>query len=309
MNQLSLLRYWIVSLWLLSNLSSLLAQGCSDTGVGSMPVFRPVRTVFPADKKNRIAFGVSTGAAGYSIFVMTPEIYYTRQMGKHFSADSRITSAWHMGNGVSTFGLGDFFVNLNYSPLANLYVSGGLKICLNRAGKFYTDEIVYPMDYQSSLGTMDFYTGIAYHPGAFHFALAWEHPFSQNQNWFYSSELEYPDSPFNEFPSTFGFIRKGDILFRCANTFETGSHVSFTPGILFINHLDKDELPETSTEGYYSVTGSDGLTINLTLLSVWKLNDADKFEFNLGVPVEKRSVQLEGLDRSVVVSAEYVKLF
>jgi hypothetical protein len=147
------------------------AQGSSDAGVSSMPVFKPIKEIFTPGRKNLMTFDLSAESADFDIAVLTPQIGYSRQFGKHFSVDGRITAAWHSGNGVSTFGLGDIFTNVNYLLFDHFTLTGGIKLRLNRADKFYTDEIVYPMDYQSSLGTIDFYSGISYHPGEWHFVL------------------------------------------------------------------------------------------------------------------------------------------
>jgi|GEM_PF-646549 len=310
MNRLLPVWFWIFSAIIFFPVLNinLIAQGASDGGVSSMPVFKPVKEIFAPGQKNRMSFGMSAGVGDYSIFVLTPQVGYSRMLGKHFSADGRVTAAWHSGNGVSLFGLGDVFVNMNYLPFRDFSFSGGIKLRLNLADKFYSDEIVYPMDYQSSLGTIDFYTGIAYHPGNWHFALMWQQPFVQNENWFYPDSLDYPDSPFNEFPGTYGFIRKGDLIYRIARTITIGDQVSFTPGILSVYHLAEDEIPD-DFDGYENVKGSKGLTLNITLMTTIKLNEKSNLEINMGLPVITRDVQLEGLMRKFVMGAEYAVAF
>jgi hypothetical protein len=308
MSQLSSLRFWLIVTSAIIFHFSADAQGSSDTGVSSMSVFKPIKEILTPGKRNWMTFGLSAESADFDIAVLTPQIGYSRQFGKHFSVDSRITAGWHSGNGVSSFGLGDILANVNYLLFDYFTLTGGIKLRLNRADKFYSDEIVYPMDYQSSLGSIDFYSGISYHPGDWHFVLIWQHPFVQNENWFYPDELVYPDSPFNEFPGTYGFIREGDLIFRLAKSFSLTDKLSVTPGILPVYHLEKDWLPD-SNDGYEQVIGSDGLTLNITLLSLFNLNEKSKLEINLGFPVLERDVQLEGLSRSFCLSGGYLVSF
>ncbi|MEP6795831.1 MAG: hypothetical protein ABJB16_16000, partial [Saprospiraceae bacterium] len=134
-------------------------QGCSDAGACTIPSFKPSIENLVSLKKNQFNVGLSAGVADHNIFVLTPLVGYSRTLGSSFSVDGQVTAALHSGNGVSTSGLGDVFVNFNYLPSSKLSFTAGLKIPLNNGGRFYTDEIVFPMDYQSSLGTVDLIAG------------------------------------------------------------------------------------------------------------------------------------------------------
>lgn len=279
------------------------AQGCSDAGACSIPAFKPSTVVSP-DKKNEFMVGLSAGAADHNIFVLTPQIGYSRKLGSSFSVDSRVTAALHSGNGVSTSGLGDVFVNINYLPSAKFSITGGMKIPLNSGGRFYTDEIVFPMDYQSSLGTLDLIAGISYQSNGWHFNFAYQQPLTQGDNLFSPDSLAHPESPFNNFPSSFGFERQSDILVHISRMISVNDHLTFIPGLLSIYHLREDRFYHIQ-ESSIPIDGSSGLTLNATLYSTIQLNDSGKLGVNIGFPLVVRDVRPDGLTRSFVIGAEY----
>ncbi len=288
---------------IISSTNIIVGQGCSDAGACSIPAFKPSTEIVTV-KGNELIFGLSAGVADHSIFVLTPQIGYSRKLGSGFSMDGRITAAMHSGNGVSTFGLGDVYVGINYLPSTKFSITGGLKIPLNDGGRFYTDEIVFPMDYQSSLGTLDLIAGIAYHSKGWHCSLAYQQPLTQNENWFYPDSLSHPDSPFNDFVSTYNFQRKADILLHISREFLVSDRLKLIPGLLPIYHLGEDQFLN-SQELYESIQGSSGLTLNATMYAVIEMGDSGKLGVNLGFPLIVRDVRPDGLTRSFVLGAEY----
>lgn len=294
----------VLSLLVISSPATfILGQGCSDAGACSIPAFKPSIENLDS-KKNQFNVGLSAGAADHTIFVLTPQIGYSRKLGSSFSVDGRMTAAMHAGNGISTTGLGDVYVNINYLPSAKFSITGGLKIPLNDGGRFYSDDIVYPMDYQSSLGTLDLIAGMAYHSNAWHYSIAYQQPLTQNHNWFYSDSLSHPESPFNDFTSTFNFQRKGDILLHISRELMLSDRVTFMPGLLPIYHLGEDQFLN-SADVYKSIQGSSGLTLNATFYASIQMGDSGKLGVNLGFPLVVRDVRPDGLTRSFVFGTEY----
>ncbi|HZV71092.1 MAG TPA: hypothetical protein VFG10_16170 [Saprospiraceae bacterium] len=296
--------YFLLILMMLSfSLNHIFGQGCSDAGACSIPGFKPATVTVP-DKMNQFNIGISAGAADHSIFVLTPQIGYSRKFGSGFRVDGKLTTAMHGGNGILTSGLGDLFFNINYLPSGKFSFTGGLKIPLNRADRFYTDDIAFPMDYQSSLGTLDLIIGFAYQSDDWHFSFAYQQPLTQNENSFFPDSILHPESPFNDFPSTFSFERQADILLHISRVISVNDKVTFIPGLLPIYHLGKDRF-RNDQDVFETIDGSAGLTLNATMYSILQMGDSGKLGINIGFPLIVRELRPDGLTRSFVVGAEY----
>jgi hypothetical protein len=281
----------------------ILGQGCSDAGVSTIHSLKPSIENLVSQKKNQFNVGLSAGAADRNIFVLTPQIGYSRKLGSSFSVDGQVTAALHNGNGVSTSGLGDVFVSLNYLPSSKFSFASGLKIPLNRADWFYTDEIPFPMDYQSSLGTLDLIAGFAYQSNNWQINIAYQQPLTQNENWFSPDSISHPESPFNAFPPTFYFERRGDILLHISRMISLNDGLTIIPGLLPIYHLGEDGF--YNGDLFENIEGSGGLTLNATLYGILKMGDSGNLGLNLGFPLIVREVRPDGLTRSFVFGTEY----
>jgi hypothetical protein len=280
---------------------NLSAQGCSDAGACSISTFQPKPESFITQKKNSLSFGFTAGAADHSIFVLTPRAGYSRKLGDKWSTDVNVTYAWHFGKETSTGGFGDVYFNINYLPVSKFQMTSGLKIPLNRANKIYKDDLMLPMDYQSSLGTLDLITAVSYHPSAWQFTLGWQQPLDQNENEFFpAADL---DLPFKEFRGTNGFQRKADFLLRLGKTISPNENFKITPALLAIYHVNDDWA--RSLDVYKPISGSKGLTLNATLFLDIKLKGSGKLEFNIGFPLVVREIRPEGLTRSFVAGCTY----
>ncbi|MEO6132922.1 MAG: hypothetical protein ABIQ02_13815 [Saprospiraceae bacterium] len=289
---------------IISSATFVAGQGCSDAGACTIPSFRPSIENMVSQKKNQFNVGLSVGTADHNIFVVTPLIGYSRKLGSSFSVDGQVTAALHSGNGVTTSGPGDVFININYLPSSKFSLTGGIKIPLSNGGRFYADDIVFPMDYQSSLGTLDLIAGIAYKSKGWQLNFAYQQPITQNDNQFYPNAGSHPESPFNDFPSSFGFERQGDILMHISRVILLNDHLTFIPGLLPIYHLGKDGF-YNNQDMFEDIDGSEGLTLNATLYSSIQMSDSGKLGINVGFPIIVRDVRPDGLTRSFVLGAEY----
>lgn len=293
---------------IISSATFVTGQGCSDAGACTIPSFKPSIDNMISQKRNQFNVGLSVGTADHSIFVLTPLIGYSRKIGSSFSVDGQVTAALHSGNGVSTSGPGDVFVNINYLPSSKFTFTGGMKIPLSSGGRFYSDDIVFPMDYQSSLGTLDLIAGVAYKSNSWHFNFAYQQPLTQNDNRFYPDSVSHPESPFIDFPSSFWFVRQGDILMHISRVITLNDHLTFIPGLLPIYHLGKDGF-YNDQDMFENIDGSEGLTLNATLYSSIQMSDSGKLGINVGFPLIVRDVRPDGLTRSFVLGVEYSASF
>lgn len=276
-------------------------QGCSDAGFCTLNNFKPgsLDTMPPV---HQIRFGASAGGADHSITVFGNYLEYDRRLGKRFGMDVKLASLAQSGSQANTFGLSDVYANLHYQFAENVKLSVGAKIPLTD-GNTLKDGLPLPMDYQSSLGTIDLIVGLAYGVGGVQLAAALQQPLTQNENTFlvkaYAGDTRYAD-----FQPTNQFKRKSDVLLRGSYPIPAGSKFKISPSLLLIYHLGNDEY--TGELGKkLEIKGSSGLTLNTNVYLDYEVNLHNAFQLSLGIPFIVRDVRPDGLTRSFVANLEY----
>jgi hypothetical protein len=158
-----------------------------------------------------------------------------------------------------------------------------------------------PLDYQSSLGTVDAFVGTNLHYKQWDFNAALQIPVvNLNKNSYFA---EYSGT--TDFPSTNLFERKPDALLRATYLVNIPkSKFSFKPNVLFIYHLGEDSY-ENIFGRRESIKGSDGLTVNGNLLSTYRINQQNQIELSIASPFVVREVRPDGLTRSLVLGLQY----
>ncbi len=278
------------------------AQGCSDAGVCTIDALRPAASSIEMQKSSKVSGGFSVGGADYGITVLGANLGYSGRFTERWSVDSRVTFLSQSGNDIGVTGPGDIFLNVNYMVSRKFILTAGTKIPLTKADK-KLDGIPLPMDYQSSLGTLDLLAGIKYNPERWQWALAVQVPLKQNENAFFP-ELYDTTSLVSTIQATNGFHRQADILLHVSRTFEMSDKITFTPGLLPIYHVAEDTY--TDIDGIVkNIDGSDGLTLNGTIFIDIKLDAVSTLEFSLGFPFIVRDARPDGLTRSFVFGAGY----
>lgn len=286
----------------LGSFSESKAQGCSDAGVCTIEAFKPSVKAGPATYPNKMEGGIYVGAADYSITAYGGYLAYSHDFSSAWSVDGKCTFLAQSGNDISVIGPGDLFLNLNYDLSETFTVSAGTKIPFTRADKSF-DGLPLPMDYQSSLGTLDVLAGIRYNPEHWQWALAAQIPVRQNDNQFFPG-LYPPGSGLDSIQATNAFQRRSDILLHVSRTFDMNDKITFTPGLMPIYHLGQDEY--TDIDGVQQkIQGSDGLTLNATLYMDIRSGDQGKFQVSLGFPLIVREARPDGLTRSFVLAGGY----
>jgi hypothetical protein len=293
----------IITLFLLTiGALELRAQGCSDAGVCKLGSLKPDANYSMIQHDNKLEAGISVGAADYGIGVFGGHIGYSRQLGDHWSIDTKATFLFQSGNGISAIGAGDIFANVNYRISQKFTLTGGVKVPLMKADR---DEegLPLPMDYQSSLGTFDLLAGTRYQTDKWQWALAVQIPLEQNDNAFIPGFFP-AGSIINDIQATNAFQRQADIMLHISRTIPMSDKITFTPGLLPIYHVGEDEY--TGIDGrQYSIDGSDGLTLNGTVYINVEVGSSGNFEFDLGFPFIVREARPEGLTRSFVFGVNY----
>ncbi len=277
------------------------AQGCSDAGICS--IGHGFQTS-EKTSKNSIEMGTIFGAGESDVTYFSPYVSYTRRFNDRYSLTSKVTFSSASGSFGTRSQLGDAFLIGNYAlkvkDSKQWSVLVGTKIPFN-SSNLKVNGISLPMDYQSSLGTIDLFLGTNLQYKKWDFNAAVQIPvFSLNKNSYFK---EFGGT--NDFPSTNLFERQPDALLRATYSIKIPNNkFTFKPNVLFIYHLGEDNF-ENIFGKRENIIGSDGLTINGNLISAYNINKQNSVELSLATPFVVRDVRPDGLTRKFVVGLLY----
>lgn len=283
------------------SLTNSYAQGCSDAGICS------VGHSFQQEEKtlkNQIEIAPIFGVGETFINYFSPYVSYTRKVNEQFAVSSKVTFSSASGSFGTRAAFGDAYLVGNYSfkEKNNKQWSTlvGWKFPFTRSN-LKINGYSLPLDYQASLGTIDLFLGTNLRYKKFDFNTAIQIPvFNLNRNSYFQ---EFSGT--TDFPSTNLFERKPDALFRTTYSLQTKNQkFTFKPNVLFIYHLGEDSY-ETIFGQRESIKGSDGLTINGNLVSIYQMNKKNSIELSLASPFVVREVRPDGLTRGFVASIHY----
>lgn len=284
------------------------AQGCSDAGFCTVNSLknRGKNPFLQEEDKNMLKVGTATGKADYKIQVYSSFLEYTRMINDRVNLTAKLTFMAQDGPEASAAGFGDIFLTGTYNTSGGLIFTGGLKIPLSD-GNSMADGRPLPMDYQSSLGTLDLILGAGYRFNKLQFSVGYQQPLTQNNNEFFSFGDDTTEPIFNRQPTN-DYVRKPDVLARLTYEVNLGEKLSFIPGLLPIYHLGEDEYTNED-EQKQTITGSSGLTLNGTLYLVYETGARSRLELNYGMPFITREARPDGLTRKYMMGVEYSLLF
>lgn len=287
-------------LLLLVSFSKSIAQGCSDAGICT------INHGFNSDVnqyKNTIEFAsiYSTGEA--DLQYLAHFISYTKKFNDRFAFTSKITFLTANGSFGTRSQFGDAFLIGNYSlnEKNKKYWSflTGFKFPFT-ASNLKINGYSLPLDYQSSLGTIDLFLGSNLNYRKWEFNVALQIPIiNLNKNSYFK---EYSGT--DDFLSTNLFERKPDALVRGTYSIKIYEKITLKPNILFIYHLGEDTYENIFGERE-TINGSDGLTLNGNLITNYKLNNKSSLELSLATPFIVRETRPDGLTRGLVAGLQY----
>ncbi len=281
---------------------TLSAQGCSDAGACTMGSFQHHQSSELEQRNIRLSFGSSVGSADRSIFTVSNFLTYSHQLGQKLSVEARLTSISQSGNSISEFGLSDFFTSASYKVTDQLNLNLGAKFPLSD-GNAKKDGLSLPMDYQSSLGTVDLIVGVGINLDNFQVALALQQPLSQNSNEFLAEN--YPtESSLSKFQSTKEFERSGDLILRLSYPITLNDALVLTPSLLPVYHLSNDSFTD-SKGNKLDIEGSQGLRLNTNVFLDYQLSSTYTMRLNAALPLMVRDERPEGLTRGFVAGLSF----
>ena len=272
------------------------SQGCSDAGVCSIHGISPESSLTDTVKarKNALSAGVSWGMSQYDVHVLTPFVEYTRFLGKHFSLTGKFNFGLRFGELGNTGGPSDLLLSANYDFLDHFTLTGGIKIPMND-GNLEENGQPLPMNYQTSLGTVDLLIGFGYRINRWSFTAGYQQPVTQNGNQFLASA--YPDgSPESKYYSTRNYHRAADVVVRASFTAIRSQKVTLVAGILPIYHVAHDSYEEPDGQRV-TIDGSQGLTLNINAIVQYHITASQRLELTLGAPAVARKVRPDGLSK------------
>ncbi len=282
------------------------AQGCSDAGICTISSFKPNGLTHADTIVTSLKIGINIGSADNNISVLGNYIEYERNIHHNLGINAKLTSLSQSGNGISVWGLSDIFLSGNYRVWKQLNMILGVKVPLTDANKT-KDQLPLPMDYQSSLGTIDGIFGLGYTLNNLQAMVGYQHPFIQNENTF--DHERYPEeSIFRNFQSTNKFKRSSDLLGRVAYAIPIMEKLRVTPSILAVYHM-KDDSYKSGQVKVETITDSKGLTVNGNLYIDYVICMHQAVQFSVGAPFVVRKVRPDGLTRGFVAGLEYKYTF
>lgn len=287
--------------------AKILAQGCSDAGFCTIGGIKTYGSDSANSKKQSITVLLPFGLGDEGVMVYTPGIQYDRKLGKQWAIQAKLTANYATGNLGDATGLGDIFLATTYSPTSKhtwkIAFTFGTKLPLNNSN-ITTNGKPLPLQYQSSLGTVDVIAGISIGNKKWQLAAAYQQPISgSNGNTFLP--IYWGTSEAAKFAPGNNFNRKPDVLLRVGHDFFNTKQWKLNGGLLGVYHLGNDTYTNISNQEM-SINGSNGLTLNGTFALWYQANKKITFGLTGGVPFIVRDVRADGLTRSFVLSPELI---
>jgi hypothetical protein len=286
---------------LILSVNYMFAQGCSDAGICS------INHSFQSDEKqfkNTLEFITIYSLGEADLVYFSPYISYTKRFNERFSFTSKITFSTANGSFGTRSQFGDAFVIGNYTfkekNKKQWSVLTGFKFPFT-ASNLKINGNSLPLDYQSSLGTIDLFLGTNLNYKRWDFNAALQLPIvNLNKNSYFK---EYGGT--DDFSSTNLFERKPDALVRATYSIKTvNKKFTFKPNMLFIYHLGEDSF-ENIFGQRENIKGSDGLTVNGNLITSYAFTKQSSVELSIATPFVVRDVRPDGLTRSFVLGLQY----
>lgn len=301
------------------------AQGCSDAGVctaGPMGAIAATADSSEADESNhfaRLSYTYAIGEQGVVIMQVQPEISWG--LVNRLALQVKLPYVSASGNLGGNSGVGDLIATLNYAVIKNrnrnLTVVAGMRLPTGRfkparieQATFGNDARPLPVPYQVGLGTTDLLLGAQYRHGRWTGTLAYQHVLKQDNQSVFIHRLWAGVPEARGYFESFALERANDAVARIQYAIPI-KRFTLQPGLLGIYHLGRDSrMEEVGDEIDWGIqrterreiTGSDGLTLNLTADARFRLNDAWALEASFGSPVIVREARPDGLTRAMVIN-------
>ncbi|MBK8500236.1 MAG: hypothetical protein IPL52_15795 [Flavobacteriales bacterium] len=293
------------------------AQGCSDAGVctagptGQLHLWQDsLADAVDYRHMARIGYSYGMGEQGTTIIQVLPELSIGLVMLRGAIQDPDVIASGDLGDNS---GIGDAIATASYAFVKererNITGVLGVRIPTGTTGATTTDssniDRPLPMPYQTGLGTTDLLAAINWRHKRYVASLAYQHVLSQSNDNQFTHQAWGDDPAVTSYFESRGLHRADDIVARVQYAYGCG-RLSLQPGLLGIYHVAddtrlNDAIRMTEDPDRITLTGSQGLTLNLTADLRYKLSEQLAVETSFGTPLVVRDVRPDGLTRSLVV--------
>ncbi len=290
------------------------AQGCSDAGVCSVG---SMNSAGKHEEKTAFTFNSQFGLGDQNVSIFNQQFEAAFKLNEKSNLQCKIPWVIAHGDLGKVSALGDITIAYGRTYFSNsnwaLRLNAGFRIAVNRADKSYTEELPanntlklsLPMTYQSSLGTNDLLLGTdARYKGKWLFAFGIQYPLIQNNRNTFDTSFVLPGSPAKAYFSSYKLFRRPDLVVRIDRSFILNKSFQLSAAVLPIYHLGHDRA-EYFSGGSYAISGSKGLTFNISTAVSCKLSDHARIVLRYSQPLLVRKVRPDGLTRHFVWGLEF----
>lgn len=299
-----------------------IGQGCSDAGFCTMGAMKPDQ---PFNKKAlvklksmEISFYRGKTTTSPIVYVATADLNFNIIDDKTF-LQVKLPYQSISGNFGNNSGIGDISLCLT----RNLYSSEKFDIGLSIGGKLPSNNsdarskengLMFPMYYQTSLGTYDFITGLSIVNKKWLFATGIQHPFNENKNQFtYRAWIPvYQEGKGEDYVRTYWpayHLKRGtDIMFRAERNFRY-ARFNMSIGVLPIIRITKDEVTDPNTNERMKLKGTTGMAFTAIGTIGYNFNVKSGIRLLMGKKLKDRDVNPDGLTRHNVTTFSYYYRF
>jgi hypothetical protein len=203
--------------------------------------------------------------------------------------------------------------NLYSSEKFDISASVGGKIPSNKSNlRSEENGLMFPMYYQTSLGTYDAIAGISFINKKWLFATGIQHPFNQNENVFtwgaWIPVYEGGEDYVRQNMIAYKLKRGTDVMLRAERNFRY-ARFNFTIGVLPIFRVTKDEITDVNTDQRIKLDGTTGMALSGIGTVGYNFNVKSGVRLLLGKKITQRKVNPDGLTRHDVATISYYYRF
>ncbi len=254
---------------------------CSDAGVCSIADHnRSAENILRTGLSYEFGYSGKKDDISYSSIVLKAEYNFLDNTSAHLS----LPYSFQSGPLGKISGMGDplFLLNQNIYISSDLSVNlqGGIKIA---GGEDNSENL--PQMYQSSLGTNDFLLGASISYTDISLAMGYQLAGGRNGN-------------------VLKVKRGDDFLFSAGYNHSFSEVINANIKLLVIKRLSETSIADSSNTGsFVTVAGSDNLQINAAITFSYRISETTEINIFGAVPFKKRPVNIDGLTRSLSLSA------
>lgn len=300
------------------------SQGCSDAGFCTMGAMKPdqafSKKINLKLKSIELSYykGATSLTPSITVANLDVSIGFSEKTGFQFKLPYQAVS----GSFGNTAGIGDISVSLTHNFFASekfdINATIGVKIPSNKSDLASdgskvpnTEGSVFPMYYQTSLGSFDIVAGASLISKNWLFAVGYQNALTANNNTFDSLKWinDYPSPGYVKKYAEATLLKRGtDVMLRIERNFRFVKY-NFTLGLLPIFRVTKDRIFDDVSQSYVKVNETTGLALSALGGFGYNLNVNNTLKFTYGIKLKQRAVNPDGLTRTNVMILAYLFRF